>query len=125
MTELSFLIELLLHHELPQETKFLLASRIKEVEQNLQAPKVITNFQPMTVASSQTVMGAPQAPSTLAALARHGGIPIPVPVSAEAPIPVEQVAQTIQTAQAMASRSTAIADAQKGIVDAKGGKRKW
>lgn len=35
MTELTFLIELLLNHDLPKDTKALIASRIKEVEEGL------------------------------------------------------------------------------------------
>lgn len=36
MTELTFLIDLLLNHDLPKETKASIASRIKEVELTLQ-----------------------------------------------------------------------------------------
>lgn len=39
MTELTFLIELLLHHELPAATKDLIAERIKEVEGVLVSPR--------------------------------------------------------------------------------------
>jgi len=35
MTELTFLIELLLNHDLPKATKDLVATRIKEVEEKL------------------------------------------------------------------------------------------
>jgi hypothetical protein len=78
MTELSFLIELLLNHDLPKATKDLIASRIKEVEQTLTATRI------PFVATSQVQNVPPklqQAASTLAAMAKHGDIP-PQPVMA-------------------------------------------
>lgn len=72
MTELSFLIELLLNHELKKETKDLIASRIKEVESNLViAPRGSNQW----MAQPAQIVGAiVQAPSTMAAIARHEGL---------------------------------------------------
>lgn len=71
MTELSFLIDLLLNHELSKETKSLIASRIKDVEQNLTQPRVATTG----FISHMPLVGPPQAASTLALMAKHGDIP--------------------------------------------------
>jgi hypothetical protein len=38
MSELSFLLELLLNHKVPQTTKKLIQERIREVESHIQAP---------------------------------------------------------------------------------------
>ncbi len=72
MTELSFLIELLLNHELKKETKDLIAGRIKEVEQNLTPMRPSLPVNNPFISLGQT-LGAPvQAASTLAAMQRHG-----------------------------------------------------
>lgn len=115
MTELSFLIELLLNHELPKPTKDLIASRIKEVEGRLtQYPQSIPYMQ----AAQPVKTTLSQAPSTLALMAKYGDIvhsTIPIPVPQMPPvIPVEQVAQTPATAAAMNSRNEAIAQALSG-----------
>jgi len=71
MSELSFLIELLLNHEFPKETKVLIAERIKEVE------KTLTTRTPI-LATNQIQNVPPklqQAPSTIALMAKHGDIP--------------------------------------------------
>ncbi len=123
MTELSFLIELLLNHDLPKATKDLIASRIKEVEQNL-----TTRIQPLATRQIQPV--APQlqqSPSTLAAMARHGDMPALVLPPEMPPVePVAVIAQTPQTAAAMNHRNQTIADAVNGKVDKSTGRpRKW
>lgn len=64
MSELSFLIELLLNHDLPKETKALIAERIKEVE---------TNITTKPVAQSPRLQ---QSASTIAAMARQDISPI-------------------------------------------------
>lgn len=109
MTELSFLIELLLNHKLPKATKDLIAERVKEVEGNRTAP-------PRPIIPPITG-GVPQAASTIAAFAREG-----LPLE---PAPVTQIAQTPAAAAALVSRESAIADAMKGIADSSGKKRKW
>jgi hypothetical protein len=120
MTELSFLIDLLMNHKLPKVTKELIANRIKEVGSLLQVKEVYIPAGPHvgTLPYKST-----QAPSTLAAMARHG-IPegtiahmINPPIKVEDVMPVEVIAQTPQTAQAMQSRQQAIAASIAGTVD--------
>ena len=84
MTELSFLIELLLNHDLPKATKDLIASRIKEVESNLVTYKLPNQAQNVTPRLSQ-------APSTLAAMARHDMESPPAP-----PVLAPEIAQARQ-----------------------------
>ncbi len=88
MTELSFLIELLLNHDLPKATKDLIAQRIKEVEQNLTSHTV--NYKPSAIMIPNP---ANQAVSTLQAMARHEGnfIVQQPPQQAEAPVPLTGV----------------------------------
>ena len=125
MSELSFLLELLLDHELPKPTKDRIAQRIREVEANLtQTPEDVQRLwhQPSTPVKYQ------QAPSTLALMAKHGDISVspppempPIPV-----IPVEHIAQTPAAAAAINSRNEAIAQALSGKVDKVTGRpRKW
>lgn len=113
MSELSFLIELLLNHDLPKATKDLLASRIRDVEANLVAAP--QPRQPVVTA----INGVYQAPSTIAAMARHGDLTAPtISIAANAPsIPVEQVAQTPAAAAAINSRNEAINNAISGKVE--------
>lgn len=123
MTELSFLIELLLNHELSKITKDLIASRIKEVESNL----VAKPMQQLTAHYIPPPSVLKQAPSTLALMAKHGDIPnlVPVPDMPVIP-PVEQVAQTPATAAAMNSRNQAIAESISGKIDKTTGRpKKW
>lgn len=130
MTELSFLIELLLNHDLPKATKDLIASRIKEVEQMLTITRMVL---PATAQIQTLPPKLQQAPSTLAAMARHGDIPnfpgaatfVTPPIEA-APMPVEVIAQTPQTAAAMNSRNQAIAESIAGKIDKTTGRpKKW
>ncbi len=120
-SELSFLIELLLNHDVPKTTKDLIASRIKEVEVNL----TLNQVRPQVV-QPQAIHGVPQAASTLALMAKHGDI-APVPMPEMPPIvPVEQIAQTPATAQAMSARANAIAASLNKTVDKTTGRpRKW
>lgn len=126
MTELSFLIELLLNHDLPKATKDLLAERIKEVEHNLTTMRIGSPAAPQIIVSSGTNQPT-QAASTLAAMARHGGLVPNLPAPQEiAPEPVAVIAQTPQTAAAMNRRNEVIAEALSGKVDKTSGRpRKW
>ncbi len=81
MSELSFLIELLLNHDLKKETKDLIASRIKEVEVSLVA-RPASQFVQTT---GQLQVYQSQAPSTIAAMARHADIPLSQAI-AQAPV---------------------------------------
>lgn len=110
MTELSFLIDLLMNHKLPKLTKQAIAERIKEVESNIGAPNVRSQ--------------APrQAPSTIAALSRQADEANP---AIPAPEPVAQIAQTPAAAAALAARKQSIAQALSGKME-KGqtSPRKW
>jgi hypothetical protein len=120
MTELSFLIELLMNHKLPKVTKDLIAQRIREVEERFTVQNIIQpNRAPQII--SPIVHGAQQSPSTLALMAKHGDVP-PMPiVQAAAPEPVAVIAQTPQAAAAMQHRQEALA----GKLDERGMKRKW
>lgn len=110
MTELSFLLDLLMNHKLPKLTKQLIAARIKEVEQMLQTTSVTLNT-------------------------KHGKVPVyaspyikedeKIFLSQEpSPIPVEEIAQTPAAAAALASRQQAIMN--RGTIE-KGqtSPRKW
>lgn len=111
MSELSFLIQLLLNDDVPVKVKLLLADRIKEVETNLVTPPA---FVPDPIGGGTYYPSRSpnnpnrQAPSTQAALERHGLIPD------AAPVPVEQIAQTPAAAAALAQRSAIIAGARSG-----------
>lgn len=132
MTELGFLIELLTEHKLPKATKQRITERMKEVESGLARgihipPGVVPR--PMVLPPG----GAAQAPSTLAAMARHQqedpmtlmgkevveiaremAEPRTVPI-----IPQDQVAQTVATAMALQQRQQIINDAINGQVAVK------
>lgn len=77
MTELSFLLDLLLKHKLPDETKEAVAVRLKEVEQDLLSKTV-----PMPISR--------QAPSTIALMQKHGDIAPPISPIAPQQEPVIQ-----------------------------------
>jgi hypothetical protein len=138
MTELSFLIELLLNHDLPKATKDLIASRIKEVETNLQKSHVSEiKYQAPSQGFQQTTPtveelralhypGIKQAPSTIALMQKHGDIASVTTPIIESVVPIEQIAQTQATAAAIQSRQQAIAESIAGKVDKISGKpRKW
>jgi hypothetical protein len=92
MTELGFLLELLLDDVCPKELKIKIKDRIKEVEQQLQPIK----------AQASRPKATDQAPSTQRILD-------------EAPLQVEHIAQTPAAAQALASRQAAIAQAMSNV----------
>ena len=122
-SELSFLIELLLNHELPVATKHLIAERIKEVEQGLTArPPAPVTWPPQVPLRNQ------QSPSTLAAMAKHAGLEVTPPPEMP-PIPeqpVAVIAQTPQAAAAMNSRNAAISASIAGKTDKVTGRpKKW
>lgn len=122
MTELDFLIELLLDHDLQANTKKRLAERIREVGSqvgNDQRPR------PAVMAprpAPATYQGAPQAASTMAALLRHDGMQAVAPEVAPPPAPVEVIAQTPAAIQAMASRQQAIMASMTGTVNKETGR---
>jgi len=120
MTELSFLIDLLLNHELPKPTKDLIADRIRDVEAKISHP--------MRVNLSPPPVGQLQAASTLAAMARHADPSLVIAPAPEMPKiePVAVIAQTPATAAAMNHRNETISAAIAGKVDKSNGRpRKW
>lgn len=76
MTELQFLIDLLLNHKLPKDTKALIATRIKDVEDgyNKGNRPIIHQQAPVnTLALGKIFNGAIQSASTTALLEKEGG----------------------------------------------------
>lgn len=115
MTELTFLLDLLLNHRLPAATKAAVSDRIREVEKQLSAGYPIP---PQAQAIRQAVLNSPipahlvnQAPSTIAAMMKHDGAPIALAPPAEAPVIPAVIAQTPAAQQALASRNEAILNA--------------
>ncbi len=107
MSELSFLIELLLNHRLQKETKDAIALRIKEVEATGTPSRPVANM-------PRPVLGvAAQSPSTQAILDRNPDLAAVL----APPVPVEQVAQTPAAMAAMNSRNQAINESLSGKVD--------
>lgn len=115
MSELAFLIELILKHKLQTQTKLLIAERIREVEMSVSRvmiPQIQIAPRPAVVG------GSPQAPSTQALLEKHAmQAGVIQTVSEPAVVPVEAVAQNQATAAAMASRNRAIAESISGKTD--------
>ncbi len=106
MTELSFLLELLLNHKLPKATREAVTIRIKDVEASLSISRPLAQVQ-----AYPAVTIAPQSPSTMAAMARNGFQEVPKA------IPIEQIAQTPAAAAALASRQQAIQDSISEKID--------
>lgn len=96
VTELSFLIDLLLNHKLSPKTKEAISVRIKDVEANLSSGNSHHVSPLRSVVHSPAVSalsgGAPQAASTIAALERHAAMAPPVPVAEIAQTPLAQAA---------------------------------
>lgn len=97
MTELSFLIDLLMNHKLSKATKELIASRIKEVEFSMSSRPSGPSYSPPVIYN-----GVPQAASTVALLEKHGPLPV-----------VENIAQTPEAAAALANRAATMAGIKK------------
>lgn len=108
MTELSFLIELLLNHKLQKGTKDAIAARIKDVEASgmARAPGV-------PLLRPNVSSGVVQAASTQAILERNPDLAAVL----TPPVPVEHVAQTPAAVAAINSRNQAISDSMSGKVD--------
>jgi hypothetical protein len=117
MTELSWLLDLLINHKLTKETKQHVLDRIHTIEQ-----KAV--FNPYVTANSsssgltQIVNGAPQAASTVALMQKHGlGAPTTVSITPDQPTEPGVVAATAQTQAAVASRQAAIDQALSGKLE--------
>lgn len=94
MTELQFLIDLLLNHKIQKATKDLIAKRIGEVENGLAQP-VVRGI--ATQSLPRLVNGVTQAASTIAAMERHANpdaVPIttPIELAPVAPLPANALA---------------------------------
>ena len=107
-TELSFLIELLLHHKLEGKSKDLIQQRIQDVEARLSSLKFHEMKHSSAVASQNPVI-AMQAPSTQRIMERNPDL-IQAPT---APVPVDEIAQTPVAMAALQSRQEALANAGK------------
>ena len=109
MTELTFLLELLLNHKLPKVTKDLIAGRIKDVEGQFRLDVMVSRLP----AAQQSMFADPnvkptQAASTMAILARNPDL---------APVPVAVIAQTPATTKALQDRQESIALAMSGKIE--------
>lgn len=93
MTELTFLVELLLNHRLQKPTRDAVATRIKEVEEAIAHLPPQSPVRPNPIVSSRDVA------------ARHPEM---------APEPVLAIAQTPAAAAALNSRAEAIQSAMSG-----------
>jgi hypothetical protein len=142
MTELTFLIDLLLNHKLSKVSRDAVAARIKDVESGLGA----LGPRPQQLSAAPTLVNIPphlvgQSPSTIAALMRQeqaGAAPVGVPVLQElnggpilppppaAPTAPAGIAQTPAAQAAMNARAATIGQAVSGKPD-KGqtSPRKW
>lgn len=119
MTELTFLVDLLLNHKLPKLTRDAVAARIKEVEEKLATlPGQPRHSNVPSISSPIPPHLVGQSPSTIAAMMRHeqAGLVVPPPAIPAAPPPpllesqsVAVIAQTPAAAAALAERQTAIA----------------
>lgn len=119
MTELTFLLDLLLNHKLPKPTKVAVTERVKEVELQLQQGYQI----PHAARSLQMAPVPPhlanQAPSTIAAMMKHPDLvaqltPAISPVGETQPA---VVAQTPAAQAALAQRQETINAAISGKPD--------
>lgn len=87
MTELQFLIDLLLNQKLTTKTKQLVADRITQVEANM------TNVPHRTIMPTKLINGAQQAASTLALMERDGvSNPTPIVLAPIEPTPANALA---------------------------------
>lgn len=112
ISELSFLIELLLNHKLPKPTRDAVAERIKDVEANLATNPTIHTRLSSVNGSPVVVGGSVQSASTAALLAKHPDLVAQMNAAPAAPVAV--IAQTPAAVAAMNSRQTAINEALSG-----------
>lgn len=116
MTELTFLLELLLNHKLPKGTKAAIAGRIKEVEEGLSTKQIFSAHHQVTQAPVKTspppAAMANQSPSMQAIMARNPDLMASLEESS--PPPVTVIAQTPAAQAALAAREQIIAMAVSG-----------
>jgi hypothetical protein len=128
-SELSFLLELLLEHKLPKDTRTAVAARIKTVEVSL--PQSQAAIQAQTNNNSRLrnaqVSVPPEAAALAAQMASQANADVPAsraqfvasPSAAE-PIPASAFGTTNAAAAALAQRNQLIAEASQGF-NKKGG----
>lgn len=121
MTELTFLLDLLLNHKLPMATKVAVTERIKEVEARLaQGYSIPRNADPRPNIAAVPAHLANQAPSTIAAMMKHPDLVAQMsPTIGIAPqepsvAPVQVIAQTPAAQAALNARQEAINGALSG-----------
>lgn len=117
MTELSFLIELLLEHELGKETKTLIKERIREI-QDYSDIRTSSSVKGTLLVHSRDPTA--QAPSILAKYPDLGSGMVDKPLSTDPdihPIPLEAIAKTPEAAKALADRQRMIAQSMSGKVE--------
>lgn len=119
MTELTFLLELLLNHKLPKSTKEAIAARIKEVEEKLSQPNMHSMHTRTAPAGFVPPHLANQAPSTIAAMMKHEMAPPTAgPVLESVPLQTPAViAQTPAAQAAVSARQEAINLAVSGKLE--------
>lgn len=113
MTELSFLLDLLLNEKLSKSVKEKITARVKEIEVLVaSSPTYIRNFQAQQMHSmppGQIVNGAPQSPSTIAAMQRQAVLQPTSPDTSQIDQSVPPViVASPAAAQAIANRNQAI-----------------
>lgn len=127
-SELSFLLELLLEHKLPKDTRTAVAARIKIVEGGLSPlafrPKELDLNVRLPVVQRQP---PPEAAALAAQMASQANADVPAsraqfvaPPSAAEPIPASAFGTTNAAALALAQRNQLIAEASQGF-NKKGG----
>lgn len=125
MTELGFLIDLMLNHKLPLATRKSIAERIKDVESTLSGGHRGNMAPAQGILQPRIRSATDQAPSTAAAIAKHNGVVVER-VEQHAPEPVAVIAQTPMAMAAMESRQRAISESIAGKTDKTTGRpRKW
>ncbi len=123
MTELSFLLDLLLNDKLSKPVREKITARVKEVEELLIAkPMMIPSMHtPQVLPPAKIVNGAMQSPSTIAALERQAAAGLPAPVG-EIPGDRSNIAAVVvaspAAAQALHSRQIAVSAAISGKPEA-------
>jgi hypothetical protein len=118
VSELSFLLDLLLNEKLSKSVKEKLTARVKEIETTVAAQPINTvNFRGVqNVPPERVINGAVQSPSTIAAMQRQAQMEAMGPGDAQE-VSQHQEGQLIASpgaAAAIASRNQALAEAMSG-----------
>lgn len=120
-TELSFLLELLLEHKLPKDTRSSVAARIKYVEstygqpQAIQTPRALAQGRPIPANAEAQALAASLAAAVGDNVQAHSQFKVFDRVTQPEPIPAGAVGLTSAAQDAMATRNKLIAEAQAGI----------